>query len=71
MTIMEITVTTRMRMMIDRKDLFEFQKDLRQWKIKHEPFRSWGNRYQIDLIPSPKVSWLVLKYNYSIESLSK
>ena len=37
-------------------------KDVRKWRIRHEPYRRVYGGLEMELYPSPKISFLQLKY---------
>ena len=50
------------KLKVQATDVHSFQKDLRDWKIQHNPFRKYLGFYLVDVEYSPKVNWLILKY---------
>ncbi len=41
----------------------EIKKDLRRWNIRHYPFRRQIGVMEVEIYPTPKNSFLLLKYS--------
>ena len=41
-------------------------KDIRRWRIRHEPFRRVMDGLEMDLYPNPKIDFLLLKYGNDV-----
>lgn len=40
----------------------EARLDLRNWRIRHYPFRRQATGIEIEMFPNPKITMLLLKY---------
>lgn len=49
-------------MRIKSQDIGEFQKELKNWNIRHFSFEKYGDHYVVNIYSNPKVDFLVLKY---------
>jgi hypothetical protein len=41
----------------------EFSTDIRQWRMRHLPFKKLGTEYSVGLYDNTKISMLMLKYS--------
>lgn len=51
------------QLVVNPENLQEIKRELKQFKIRHYPFVRNGSKYIIDLFPSKKSTYFLLKYN--------
>lgn len=52
-----------MKIEVPRSQIRHVITDLKKWQIRHKPFRRLPNGIEIELYPTNKSSFLLLKYN--------
>jgi hypothetical protein len=60
---MDIQVLRMNIVNVKREQVRELTSDLKKWRIRHYPFRRQGDIVCVTIYPTPKMSWLVLKYS--------
>ena len=62
---MDIQALPSNTLKVSAKDINELRKDLRSLKgrVKHYPFRKFGDYYLVDFCPKSKTAFLLLKYD--------
>ena len=52
-----------MKSNVPRSQIRSLTNDLKKWRIRHHPFRRTDNGVEIELYPTAKTDFLLLKYN--------
>lgn len=52
-----------MKINVPRSQIRSVIADLKKWRIRHLPFRSLPNSIEIEIYPTNKADFLLLKYN--------